>query len=113
MRMIYNVQRRAAHTIPFSVLLTRTSAAITTRSLKNVRAQLAKGNIDVFMTNLVERAAFRDLLDFGGTLHDLDPGQVANVDKAIANAQAFAGEVLAKLKATGTQPGADKAERVA
>lgn len=67
--------------------------------MKNVQNQLAQAGIEVFHTAIVERAAFRDLFDYGGTLAGLDPNQVSNVEKARANARSFAGEVLARLKA--------------
>jgi chromosome partitioning protein len=97
-RLIRNQERMARRAIAHSVLLTRTSAAVTSRSLRNVQEQLAKGDINVFMTPIVERAAYRDIFDFGGTLATLDPKTVSNLDKARDNAREFAGEVLAKLK---------------
>jgi chromosome partitioning protein len=97
-RLIRNQERMARRKITHSVLLTRTSAAVASRSLRNVQDQLAKGGVDVFITSIVERAAFRDIFDFGGTLATLDPKTVSNLDKARENAREFAGEVLAKLK---------------
>jgi chromosome partitioning protein len=88
-------------------LLTRTSAAVASRSLKNVREQLAQAGIDVFTTSIVERAAYRDIFDYGGLLSDLSADQVSNLDRARDNARAFVGEVLAKLK------NADHAAKVA
>ena len=49
-RLIRNQTRIARPTIPHSVLMTRTSAAITSRALKNVREQLDQAGIDVFST---------------------------------------------------------------
>lgn len=98
MRLIKNQERMARRKIPFAVLLSRTSAAITSRSLRNILEQLDEGNVPVFSTSIVERAAFRDLFDYGGTLSTLDPTRVSNIDKAVNNARAFAGEVLRKLK---------------
>lgn len=106
-KLIRNQERMARRPIPHSVLLTRTSAAVTSRSLKNVRDQLDKAGIDVFKTSIVERAAYRDIFDYGGLLADLEAGQVSNIENARKNARAFAGEVLAKLK------GAAKAAKVA
>jgi chromosome partitioning protein len=97
-KLIRNQERMARRTIPHSILLTRTSAAIASRALRNVRDQLDKAGIDVFSTSIVERAAFRDIFDFGGVLADLSDAQVSNIDKARENARAFAGEVIAKLK---------------
>ena len=97
-RLIRNQERMARRAIPHAVVLTRTSAAVTSRALRNVQDQLLQAGIEVFATAIVERAAFRDLFDYGGALADLDPSQVSNVEKARINAQEFAGEVLARLK---------------
>lgn len=97
-KLIRNQERMARRPIPHSVLLTRTSAAVASRSLKNVREQLAKAGINVFTTSIVERAAYRDIFDYGGLLSDLNADQVSNLEKARVNARAFVGEVLAKLK---------------
>jgi len=98
-KLIRNQARLAKRDIPHAVLLTRVSAAVTSRSLKNVREQLDLANIDVFESSIVERAAYRDLLDFGGLLGSLDPKQVSNLDKAVQNAMEFTAEVVARLKA--------------
>jgi len=97
-RLIRNQERMARRSIPHGVVFTRTSAAVTSRSLKNVRMQLYEAGVEVFDTAIVERAAFRDLFDYGGGLAQLDPKLVSNIDRARENAEAFAGEVLAKLK---------------
>jgi chromosome partitioning protein len=89
--------------IPHCVVLTRTSAAVTSRSLRNIQEQLDLAGIDVMQTSIVERAAYRDLLDFGGDLRSLKSTTVSNLDKARANAREFAGEVLAKLKIIAEQ----------
>lgn len=99
LRLIRNQARMAKREIPHAVLLTRTSAAVTSRSLKNIRDQLDGAGVEVFATSIVERAAYRDLLDFGGLLADLDPSKVSNIDKAVQNAREFMAEVVARLKA--------------
>ena len=99
-RLIRNQERMIRRPIPHAVVLTRTSAAVTSRALRNVRAQLEGSGIPVFSTPIVERAAFRDLFDFGGTLSGLDAAQVSNIGRARENAAAFAGEVLSRLRAT-------------
>jgi len=98
-RLIRNQARMARRDIPHAVLLTRTSAAVASRAIRNVREQLDQAGIPVFETSIVERAAYRDILDYGGLLGDLDRTQVSNLDKAVANAQAFVAEVVARLKA--------------
>lgn len=98
LKLIASQAKMARRSIPHAVVLTRTSAAIRSRSLKNVAGELEEAGIPVFETAIVERAAYRDLFDFGGTLAGLDPSQTSNVDKAIANAREFAGELVARIK---------------
>lgn len=97
-RLISNQAKMARRAIPHCVVLTRTSAAVRSRSLRNVQDQLSANNIAVCKTAIVERAAYRDLLDYGGTLSDLRGRNVSNIEKAILNARQFAGEVVAMLK---------------
>lgn len=99
-RLIRNQEKMSRRKIAHAVVLTRTSAAVTSRALRNVSEQLQAGGIEVFATAIVERAAYRDLFDYGGTLSSMDTSQVSNLDKAKQNAREFAGEVISKLKAT-------------
>lgn len=98
LRLIFNQSKMIRRDIAYAVLLTRTSAAIASRALRNVQDQLKANNVAAFATTLVERAAFRDVFDYGGSLYDLDRAKVSNLDKAIANAEDFAGELVARIK---------------
>lgn len=98
-RLIRNQARMARRDIPHAVLLTRTSAAVASRAIRNVRDQLDQAGIPVFDASIVERAAYRDILDYGGLLADLDRAKVSNVDKAVENARVFTAEVVVRLKA--------------
>ena len=100
LKLIASQAKMARRSIPHAVVLTRTSAAIRSRSLKNVASELEEAGIPVFETAIVERAAYRDLFDLGGTLAGLDPSQTSNVDKAIDNAREFAGELVARIRET-------------
>ena len=104
-RLIRNQARMARRDIPHAVLLTRTSAAVASRAIRNVRKQLDQAGIPVFQASIVERAAYRDILDYGGLLANLDKTQVSNVDKAVDNARAFASEIVARLKAARAAEG--------
>lgn len=106
-KLIKNQSRMARREIRHTVLFTRTSAAVISRALRNVRSQLDNAGMDVMNTTIVQRAAYTDILDYGGVLSDLDPKLVSNVDKAVQNAREYAAEVVAKLKAN------DKQEKVA
>ena len=84
--------------IPSAVLFTKTSAAIRTRTLASIEAELEANGVPVLETRIHEREAFRALFSFGGTLSELDPKQVRNIPAAVENARAFAAEVIDLLK---------------
>jgi len=90
---------RASIKIPHSVVLSRVNSMVTTRALLAAKALLAKRNVHVLNTPVIERAAFRDMFEFSGYLHMMSPSQVSNLDKALQNSMAFADEVLALLPA--------------
>ncbi len=97
-RLVRNMEKTAGKTIPTAILFTRTSTAIRPRSLQAIEAEFASGGVTVLETQMHERDAFRGIFSFGGSLSDLDRGQVSNIPAAIANARAVAGEVLSLLK---------------
>lgn len=103
LKLIRNQEKIARRTIPHTVVFTRTSAAVRSRSLKNVQSQLESAGINVLRIPLVERAAYRDIFDFGGNLEDLDSTQVSNVSKAVANAQEFTAAVINQLEMANEQ----------
>jgi chromosome partitioning protein len=109
--LVKNEEKRARRPIAHAVLLTRTNPVIKTRTLGHVHEQLTTHGVRVFETQLNEREAFRAMFSFGGALETLDPANVGNLDKAIMNARAFAGEVVAMLKGATAQ--ADQAAEVA
>jgi chromosome partitioning protein len=84
--------------LPYSVLLTRTNPAIRTRTLRHIEQGLIDAGIPVFRTELNEREAFRAMFSFRQPLENLNGADVANLDKAIANAESFASEVIETLR---------------
>jgi chromosome partitioning protein len=92
--LIKKLEKIVRHDIKHCVVLTRSNAAVTTRAMKTVQDFLSAQNIDVLMTPIVERAAFRDLFEFGGGLDDLNPKVVSGVVKAKENASLYAAEIL-------------------
>jgi chromosome partitioning protein len=107
-RLIRQQEKAFGRTIPHAVLLTRTSAAIRPRTLQHIRGEFNAHSVPVFRAQMHEREAFRAIFSFGGTLEELDPSQVANLPAAMANARAFAAEVVTMLRrgaATGPTRG--------
>lgn len=109
-RLIKNQERMTRRPIAHGVLMTRTSAAVMSRASRNVREQLKTAGIPVLKTAIVERAAFRDIFDYGGLLANLPASGVSNLEKARLNASAFAGEVVERLRSSKpeAQPASQK-----
>lgn len=98
------VQRRVqGYRLPYSVLLTRTNSAIRTRTLSHIEKGLIEAGIPVFSTELNEREAFRAIFSFRQPLAGLNPNEVANLDKAITNAEQYAQEVITALRSIQQQ----------
>ena len=97
-------ERRLRRQISHAVLLTRSNPAVKPRTLSHVQSQLATHGVSVFQTELNEREAFRAMFSFGGALETLDANGVGNLERAIANARAFAVEAIAMLKAQPAEP---------
>jgi len=97
-------QEKAFHKrIPYAILFTRTSSAIRPRTLQHIQAEFQKHGIQAFQTQIHEREAYRALFSFGGTLESLNPHHVTNLNVAIVNARAFAGEVVEMLRNASVQ----------
>ena len=97
-RLVRNMEKSSAKTIPAAILLTRTSAAIRPRTLQVIEAEFANSGVKVLDTQIHERDAFRAIFSFGGSLSELDRSQVSNVPAAATNARSFAAEVIRVLK---------------
>ncbi|MDX9668605.1 ParA family protein [Pseudomonas sp. P5_152] len=89
--------------LPYSILLTRTPPAYQTRNMASLRKSLEDKNIPVFETVLTEREAFRSMFFFQKPLETLSASEAPGIAKAIANASAFAAELITKLSAGDKQ----------
>lgn len=97
-KLIRQQEKAFGRPIPYAILFTRTSAAIRPRTLQHIQDEFQKHNVLAFDTHIHEREAFRAIFSFGGTLSTLNRTQVSNLEGAIVNARAFAGEVVAMLR---------------
>lgn len=85
--------------IPSAIILTRTRAAVKSRTARHVGNQLRdSAQLTVLGTEINERDAYSALFASGGSLRHLDPTDVNNLPAAIDNAQRLASEVIAMLK---------------
>ncbi|KYO51564.1 ParA family protein (plasmid) [Tistrella mobilis] len=99
-RVIKVIARQAQafrRTIPYAVLFTCTSV-LRGRDFRHIAASLQDAGIPILPAEMVERAAFRAIMQIGGTIYDLGPGDVANPEAAIENAEAVAAAVVDYLK---------------
>ncbi|MCU1326784.1 MAG: ParA family protein [Bryobacterales bacterium] len=103
-RMVRNLEKvKQGKPIPTAILFTRTSAAIRPRSLQAIQSEFESSGVEVLRTQMNERDAFRAIFAFGGSLSTLDPSQVSNIKAAVANARAFAAEVISLLRSDATR----------
>jgi chromosome partitioning protein len=89
--------------VDHSVVLTRVNSMVTTRALLAVKMLLAERGVEVLGTPIIERAAFRDIFDLGGTLYTMDENRITNLEKARQNARAFAMEMIRRVPLKGTK----------
>lgn len=110
LKVVKQQEKMSGRPVPYAVLLTRTSVAIRTRNMAHIQRGLVDAGIPVLKIELHEREAFRAVFSFRQPLERLNPQEVGNLDKAIANAEAFASEVIALLRAgqSSTQESKEK-----
>lgn len=96
---LVRLQERAfRRKIPYSILITRTSPTIKPRTLQAIMNDLRTNELAVFETEINERDAYKAVFAYGGTVAELNPREVPNIPAAVANARAFAAEVIEVLK---------------
>ena len=110
-RVLKQHEKMTGRAVPYGVLLSRTSPIIRTRTMGHIQDGLVEAGVPMFKAQLHEREAFRAIFSFRQTLETLDPKDVSNLDKAIANAEQFAVEVIEQLRAR--RKSAVKADEVA
>lgn len=89
--------RALRRVIPAAILFARTKAAVKARNEREINAVMRE-NVDAFKTELNARTAYSSLHSYGGSLYDLDRVVVSGIDKALENAEAFAAEVIEKVR---------------
>lgn len=98
LKLIRQQEKMTRRIVPYGVLLTRTNPAIRTRTTTHIQEGLRNAGVHVFTAELNEREAYKAMMAFQRPLQDLDPSDVSNIDKAIANANRFTMEVIERLR---------------
>ena len=96
-KLVKQQERAFGVRIPYAVLMTRMKAAIRTKVEGRLIEQMRSASVPVFSTQLLERTAFREIIENQCCLGDL-PSSTYKLDDAIANARSFAGEVISLFK---------------
>lgn len=104
LELLQYLESKANILIPHSVVLTRVNSMVTTRALSAVKQLLAERKVRLLDTPIIERAAYRDLFDYGCSLYEMEAERFSNLDKAKENAQAFANEVLGYVPNRNVRP---------
>ncbi|NKB55063.1 MAG: AAA family ATPase [Alphaproteobacteria bacterium] len=81
--------------IPYVVVYTCTSPALRGRDFQHIGRLLGENGVPVLAVEMIERAAFRAMIQLGGTLYDLKDTEVHNPQAAIDNAEALASAIVA------------------
>ncbi len=99
-RLIRDQERVTRRKIPFAVIFTRTSPAVTPKTLRHIADRMVEMGVPVLRSQLYDREAFRALFSYGGTLEGLRSKGVSNLDTAVGNARAFTAGVIEHLRAS-------------
>ena len=101
-KLVKQQERAFRIKIPFAVLMTRMSVVIRSKIERDLTAQMQSASIPVFQTQLIERNAFKAMFAYKCPLDDL-PKSTYKLEDAKVNARAFAGEVIARFKASQSE----------
>lgn len=108
-KVIKQSEKMTGRPLPYAVVLTRTNAAVRSRTLSHIQKGLIDAGIPVMSTELNERDAFRAMISFQRPLQTLESTDVPNLQKAQANVEEFTLEILSGL-AAGARRSAAKGE---
>ncbi|MCM2294682.1 ParA family protein [Allorhizobium sp. BGMRC 0089] len=84
--------------LPTRVFWARMPPAYITKAARELAAQFEGAGIQFMNTRLIEREAFKGIVNFGQTLSTLTNADVPGLDKARENAMTFVAELIDLLK---------------
>lgn len=101
-KLVRQMWKVASREIPYRAFYTRVPPAIRERTARDIERQFSEAAIPTLPTTLIDRAAYRALFSLGGTLHDLENGDVSGLNGARENARDFAQGVIDTLRGETT-----------
>ncbi|NSY46879.1 AAA family ATPase [Agrobacterium tumefaciens] len=93
-KLVRQMWKVANREIPYRVFFTRVPPAIRERTARDIEQQFSGAAVPVLRATLIDRAAYRALFSLGGTLHELEKGDVSGLETAKENAREFAQAVI-------------------
>lgn len=97
-RAIQEEEEALERRIPFRLVRSRANAAIETKTAKRIVDAIRAAELPLLNTALVERAAYRDIFEFGMLLSELDNATTSGVQNAITNAAELAQAVVNAMR---------------
>jgi len=99
-RLVRRQEQAFEKSIPYAVLITRAPAALNPKILRGIVSDFQEAKTPVLQNRLIDREAFKAIKTYGGTLHDLQDGEVSGAAKACVDARAFTKEVIELIRST-------------
>ncbi len=96
--LIQQEEQVIRRSIPFRIVMTRTSEGVPTRATKKLVQQMKANGLPFLTTQVNQREPFRSLFELNCSLYDLDPKQFSTLPQAIGNSERLTDEVVEVLK---------------
>lgn len=93
-KLIHEEEQAFEKTIPYRILFTRTSPAITTKLERQITSQLTASDVPMFRNHLNERSAYKAMFFYQQDLTELDSREVNGLPAARDNAFRLAEELV-------------------
>ena len=98
-KLIRQMSRVANREIRYAVFFTKKNAAIVEKTFRDIEAQFEKANVSLLPCSLIDRAAYRAIVSFGGTIRTIDPKKVSGLSGARNNAEDFVQAIIDTMRA--------------
>ncbi len=93
--VLHQQERIIGRKIPFVLMFTRTTA-LRDKNIRHIEQTIQEAQLPLLPIHMVERSAFKTIMQIGGTIYDLTAKDAYNPSVAIENAEAVA-QALAQV----------------
>lgn len=95
--IIKQQERIIGRKIPFAILFTRTTA-LRDKNIRHIQQTIEQACLPLLSVHMVERAAFRTIMQLGGSIYDLTAQEANNPEAAIENAEHVTAAIAETMK---------------